>query len=160
MAVRATLALSVDRLLVGNVDRQCSHSPLDSTGPVSAIGRSIPLPDRPVVAGSDFEQLLTVEVSGHSARRQGRRRLRRGSQVLINRFPTDTEFARDVSLAFAGGDAALQVGDLIGGEGSLAAAVGAALARERDALALSFAQERALKLSERTHHREHEMRHR
>ena len=35
-----------------------------------------------------------------------------------------------MSVAFAGGDAALQVGDLIGGEGSLAAAVGAALARE------------------------------
>jgi acyl-CoA synthetase (AMP-forming)/AMP-acid ligase II len=65
-----------------------------------------------------------------------------------------------VGLTFAGGDAALLVGDLIGGKGWFAAPVGAALARERDALALSFAQERAFELSEGTHHREPEMRHR
>ena len=49
------------------------------------------------------------------------------------------EFASDVRFALAGGDAALEVSDLIGGQRSLAAAVGTALARECDALALSFA---------------------
>jgi hypothetical protein len=87
-------------------------------------------------------------------------RLCRRSQVLVHRFPTHAELARNVGLALASGDAAPQVGDLIGGQGGFAAPIGAALLGEGDALALPLAQERSLELGERPHHREHEARHR
>jgi len=87
-------------------------------------------------------------------------RLRRDSQILVHGFPTDPELARNLSLALAGGDAAPQVGDLSSGQGGFAAAIGAALLGEDDALTLSFAQKRALEFRKRTHHREHEVRHR
>ena len=62
----------------------------------------------------------------------------RCSQVLIHRFATHAKLACNVRLSLAGGDAALQVGDLNGGQRVFSAPISAALLGEHDALALSL----------------------
>ncbi len=82
------------------------------------------------------------------------------SQVLIQGFATDSEFTSKLGLLLASLDTLAQFGNTLRRQGFLPATVSPALLGERNTLALTLADQGALELGERAHHREHQVRHR
>lgn len=79
---------------------------------------------------------------------------------MIQGFATDSEFTSKLGLLLASLDTLAQFGNTLRRQGFLPATVSPALLGERNTLALTLADQGALELGERAHHREHQVRHR